>query len=351
MVWGLITHASGKVMNYCQGCKKPLRGQCVKAMGVRWHPSCFKCNGCKKPFGGKAFVVFRNRAFHPDCLKCPSCRKPVKGNYVELDKMPWHPVCAQKQTAPLCSVCRNPLTQNYFVDFWGNAFCNNHDGHPECSSCSRLVCENLTNGGMQYPDGVVICNKCSLNGVSTQERADSIAIEMRSALASVGLKLNSTQTPVKLCGRDELNDASHHDFHENHPILGVTRTTTTRQKGRILARNFDCILIQINLPEEHFRTVMIHELTHAWFFYNYYENLPLKVEEGMCVLMEYIWLRNLDTKDAEFRRKQIELSTDPIYGDGFREARESLKHMPLTSLLEFIREKKKFPGRWSSFFF
>ncbi len=338
-------------MNRCQGCKKAVKGRYVKAMGARWHESCFRCKGCKEAFAGESFVVFRNQAFHPDCLKCLGCRKPIRGSYVEYEEMPWHPACAEKQTAPLCSVCLNPLTANYFVDFWGNSFCNNHSGHPECSSCGRLVCDNLTDGGMQYPDGVVICNLCSLNGISSQERADKIAEEMRSALASVGLKLNSTQTPVRLCGRDELNGASHHNFHDNHPILGVTRTTTTHQKGRLLARNFDCILIQINLPEEHFRTVMIHELTHAWFFYNYFENLPLKVEEGMCVLMEYIWLKNLDTKDAEYRGKQIELSPDPIYGEGFREARDSLNYMPLKSLLEFIKEKKKFPNRLSSFFF
>ena len=338
-------------MNRCQGCKKAVKGRYVKAMGARWHESCFRCKGCKEAFAGESFVVFRNQAFHPDCLICPGCRKPIRGSYIEYEEMPWHPACAEKQTAPLCSVCLNPLTANYFVDFWGNSFCNNHSGHPECSSCGRLVCDNLTDGGMQYPDGVLICNLCSLNGISSQERADKIAEEMRSTLASVGLKLNSTQTPVRLCGRDELNGASHHNFHDNHPILGVTRTTTTHQKGQLLARNFDSILIQINLPEEHFRTVMIHELTHAWFFYNYFENLPLKVEEGMCVLMEYIWLKNLDTKDAEYRRKQIELSPDPIYGEGFREARDSLNYMPLKSLLEFIKEKKKFPNRLSSFFF
>lgn len=311
-------------MSICRGCNKLIVGRWVNALGTKWHP---------------------------DCLKCPGCRKPIKDEYVVLGDLLWHPICAQKQAAPLCSVCRNPLTERYFVDFWGNAFCDNHKGHPECSSCGRLVCEHLTGGGMQYPDGVVICNRCSLNGVSSQERADAIAVQMRSALASVGLKLNSTQTPVMLCQRDELNAASQHNFHDNHPILGVTRTTTTHQKGRILARNFDCILIQINLPEEHFRTVMIHELTHAWFFYNYYEDLPLQVEEGMCVLMEYIWLENLDTKEAHYRKKQIEMSPDPIYGDGFRQARKALKYLPLSSLLEFIKEKKKFPTRWSAFFY
>lgn len=338
-------------MKHCHGCKKPVRGTALKALGNRWHPGCFKCMTCRKPFAGRRYIAFGNRAFHPHCLKCPGCRKPITSEYIKHDGMPWHPVCYQKQTAPLCSVCRNPLSRHYLVDFWGNAFCNTHSSYSNCSSCGRVVCENLTGGGMQYPDGVVICNLCGLRGVATQERADKLMTEMRSALASVGLKLSSTQTPVHLCGRDELNEASRHNFHDNRPILGMARWTITRRKKQVLARNFKDILIQINLPEEHFRTVAIHELTHAWFFYNYFEDLPLKVEEGMCVLMEYIWLKNQKTKDARYRRILIEESPDPVYGDGFRAARDSLKLMPLKVLLEFIREKKKFPTKWGAFFY
>ncbi|WP_301335654.1 protein DA1 [Endozoicomonas ascidiicola] len=338
-------------MKICKGCRKPISGNVVNAMGKHWHPHCLLCKSCRQPLQGGSFVVFRKKLYHSQCVRCPGCKKPISAEYVEHNKMPWHPACIPTRGNKKCSVCRKPLTRRYFVDFWGNPYCDQHQNHPECSSCGRLVCDNLTDGAMQYPDGVVICNQCSLNGVSTQAQADQIAEEMRFALASVGLKLNSTQTPVFLCGRDELNGASHHNFHDNHPILGVTRTNTTHSRGEILARNFDCILIQINLPEEHFRTVMIHELTHAWFFYNYFLDLPLKVEEGMCVLMEYIWLKNLDTKDAEFRRKQIALTPDPIYGDGFREAREALRLMPLSKLLSYIKEKKKFPTRWAAFFY
>ena len=338
-------------MHNCQGCKRLINGHHVETRFGRWHIQCFKCNSCKQRFGNAPYIAFKGRLFHAHCFVCPGCRQVIEESYVSYRGMPWHPACAQRQTAPLCCVCRNPLPHRYLVDFWGNQFCHSHANHPECSSCGRLVCDYITDGGMQYPDGVVICNRCALHGVATQERADRIARQMRSALASIGLELNATQTPVTLCGRDELNGARHHNFHDNHPVLGVTRTTITHRRGRILARNFDRILIQINLPEEHFRTVMIHELTHAWFFYNYFENLPLKVEEGMCVLMEYIWLKNQKTKEAEFRRRQIELSCDPVYGDGFRAARQSLKYMPLSTLLLFIKQKKKFPTRFSAFFF
>lgn len=339
-------------MATCSGCKKRISGNFVTASGKSWHRQCFKCRGCKKPLKDSRFVEFGGRAFHQKCLKCPGCRKPIDGQYVEYDEMPWHPVCYRKQFSKLCSVCRGPLTKHHYLDFWGNAYCDTHDSYSHCSSCSRIVCKNLTDGGMQYPDGVVICTLCSLNGVSTQERADKLMTEMRTALASVGLKLNTTQTPLHLCDRDELNGGHRHDFHENRPILGLARWTISQTRsGKVISRNFQGILIQINLPEEHFRTVAIHELTHAWFFYNHFQDLPLEVEEGMCVLMEYIWLKSQKTKDAEYRRKIIEESPDPVYGDGFRAARDSLQLMPLDALLSFIKEKKKFPNKLTAFFY
>ncbi|MCW7552613.1 protein DA1 [Endozoicomonas gorgoniicola] len=265
--------------------------------------------------------------------------------------MPWHLDCHRKLHRPLCSVCRKPLTRNYLVDFWGNAFCNTHTNYSNCSSCGRIVCKHLTDGGMLHPDGLLICNLCTLRAVDTQERAESLLNEMRLALASVGLKLNQTQTPVILCDRDELRKASRHNFHNERPILGLAQWTTTFSGGRIIGRQFDRILIQSKLPEEHFRTIAIHELTHAWLFYNQYHDLPLQVEEGMCVLMEYIWLKNQDTKDASYRRTLIEQSRDPIYGEGFQKARAALKLMPLRVLLRYLQEKNSFPSRFSAFFY
>lgn len=338
-------------MHNCQSCRKPIHGNSIEALGSHWHPHCFNCRTCKKPLVNKTYTSFNGRPFHSRCLKCPGCRKTIKNKYIENDGMPWHLKCYQKQHHPLCDVCRKPLSKNYLVDFWGNAFCDTHQNYSNCSSCGRVVCKRITDGGMAFPDGVVICGICNLRGVSSQERGDRLMNEMREALASVGLKLNKSQAPLTLCGRDELREASRHNFHNERPILGLAQWTVTSSGGRVVARNFEGILIQKDLPEEHFRTVAIHELTHAWFFYNNYQDLPLEVEEGMCVLMEYIWLKNQNTKDAEYRRLLIEKSEDPIYGHGFRKARDSLKLLALPILLQFLKDKKKFPTRWTAFFY
>ena len=338
-------------MPTCQNCRKPIHGNDLQALGSHWHSHCFNCRTCKKPLLDSPFVSFGGRPFHPRCLRCPGCRKPIKSDYIEHAGMPWHLECYRQQHHPLCSVCRRPLPNEYMVDFWGNSFCPEHQNYSNCSSCSRIVCKQITDGGMLYPDGLVICNICNLRSVSTQQQANRLLAEMKIALASVGLNLHKSSTPITLCGRDELREASRHNFHNERPILGLARWSTSTAGGRVVARHFQDILIQKDLPEEHFRTVAIHELTHAWFFYNQYYDLPLQVEEGMCVMMEYSWLKSLDTKDAEYRRLAIENSDDPIYGEGFQKAKASLKLMPLRTLMSFIKEKGSFPTRWSAFFY
>ena len=338
-------------MPNCKKCGEKISGNYVTAMGGSWHSHCFTCASCNKSISGQQFLVFADRPYHQNCLKCRGCGLAITGSYIKHNGGAWHSRCYKYQHHPRCSVCRKPLTRRYLVDFWGNSYCITHKDFANCASCGRIVCENLTSGGMQYPDGLLICGLCGLHGVATQERADKLMNEMRSALASVGLKLNSAQAPITLCGRDELHESSRHDFHNERPILGLARWTTTTSGGRVIARTFKDILIQKNLPEEHFRTVAIHELTHAWFFYNNYRDLPLEVEEGMCVLMEYIWLKSQKTLDAKYRRTIIAQSPDPVYGDGFRKARAALKLMPLKILLKYLKEKNKFPSRLAAFFY
>ncbi|MDD7804622.1 MAG: protein DA1, partial [Endozoicomonas sp. (ex Botrylloides leachii)] len=308
------------LMPHCKRCGEKLSGSYVTAMGQSWHASCFTCTACKKAISAQDFLVFSERPYHKHCLKCRGCGKTVSGGYIKHNGGAWHSHCYRHQHYPRCSVCRKPLTRRYLVDFWGDKYCLSHKDFASCASCGRIVCEHLTSGGVQYPDGLLICTLCGLQGVYTQERAEKIVQEMRSALASVGLKLNRAQVPVKLCGRDQLHESSRHEFHNERPILGLARWSITTSGGRVVARTFKDILIQTNLSEAHFRTVAIHELTHAWFFYNNYRNLPLEVEEGMCVLMEYIWLKNQKTMDAKYRQTVIVKSSDPIYGDGFRQA-------------------------------
>ncbi|MCK5893616.1 MAG: protein DA1 [Endozoicomonadaceae bacterium] len=338
-------------MSLCHGCRKPLSGDVVQAMGKQWHRSCFVCAGCGFSLADTQFTVFKGQPWHIGCLCCPGCQKPVQNQYIEQEGKPWHVACFHQYFTPKCSVCGKAFQGSYLQDFWGNCYCAEHSHYDRCVSCSRIICGPLTGGGMRFPDGIVICNLCCESGVVTVQRAELIAVEMRQALKTIGLNLVNVATPVHLAGRDELYRFSRHQHHEEHALLGLARWQITMSGKRIVGRSFQNIIIQQHLPEFHFRTVMIHELCHAWFFYNHYEGLPLEVEEGMCVLMEYLWLRTQKTEQSAYFIHRIKAATDPIYGEGFRQARQALKRLSMRLLLQYLKENRCFPSAIAAFFY
>ena len=341
-------------MYLCARCKKKIAGKPLKALNKHWHRHCFRCTKCKLPIQTTNFAIYKKQPYHFNCLKCQGCGMALGNQYVEHNNTLWHPECYYHTISPLCAVCTKPLRGKYYQDFWGNRFCASHINYAKCSSCQRIVCDQLTHGGVRYPDGVVICNLCSENAVKTQQRADYLVSDMRLELQKLGLSLGNAVVPSKLADRDELRTHARHNFHDERPILGLALKGkyTDPRTGRVVKRKLEYILIQKNLPELHFRTIAIHELTHAWFFYSRYpEHLPLVVEEGMCVLMEYLWLKKQGTREAKFRMHAIEQSTDPIYGFGFQQAKKARERLPLKMLMQYIKEKHKFPSAIAAFFY
>ncbi len=311
-----------------------------------------RCHKCNKPISGQYVRAF-DKVWHNDCFLCAGCKKPIRGQFLKKAGQPWHPHCFQKAFIPNCDVCSKPLTDRYLQDYWGNKYCATHKNYATCTSCHRVVCGPITDGGMRFPDGLTICHLCTRTGVTTQAKAEILMNEMKEALKGLGLNLFQADTPIRLADRDELHANSRHNNHDEHPLLGLAKWSTSYVGKRIVGRQFEEIIIQTNLPEDHFRTIAIHELGHAWFFYNnpLGKKLPLFVEEGLCVLLEYLWLKKLNTEDAKFRIKLIESSPDPIYGKGFRAARKALKHLSLSSLVRYSLDKGRFPSAIAAFFY
>ncbi|MBE8215929.1 MAG: protein DA1 [Endozoicomonadaceae bacterium] len=232
-----------------------------------------------------------------------------------------------------------------FQDFWGNRFCIDHQYYlDQCTSCGRLICEALTEGGFRYPDGLIMCSLCDRRGIFSVERAEILLKDMRYELKLNGLDLGEAEVPIRLVDRNELFRRSRRSSNEGHLLLGLTRGMLSSIKDKVVDKRFMEILIQRGLPDEQFKLVAIHELCHAWIFYRGIHHLSLKIEEGLCVLSEYLWLERQKMPEAEFWKQQLLENPDLIYGDGFRQALQCLQLMPLPRMMRYIEENKKFPG-------
>lgn len=107
----------------CASCDQPIRGDCINALGAKWHPEHFVCNYCHKAFVGGAFYEHNNK---PYCethfyqvtgAVCAGCGKPVSGRVLNALDRKWHPEHF------VCSFCMNPLSGGAFKEEKGKAYC------------------------------------------------------------------------------------------------------------------------------------------------------------------------------------------------------------------------------------
>jgi hypothetical protein len=94
----------------------------------------------------------------------------------------------------------------------------------------------------------------------------------------------------------------------------------------------------VSLPRLQLGAVLAHELCHAFMHLLRFPRLPPTVEEGVCELWANLWLQavadgseqqtNCDDDsivrtsevEASSRLLQMRRNTDPVYGDGLRNA-------------------------------
>jgi len=78
------------------GCRKPIIGRSLTAMGRVWHPEHFCCHHCHTPFAGSQFYEKDGLPYcqmHYEQLfgrPCGKCGKPVTHNGVESLGKIWH---------------------------------------------------------------------------------------------------------------------------------------------------------------------------------------------------------------------------------------------------------------------
>ena len=112
----------------CAKCTLRVKGDCLRALGKQWHPTCFVCGHCKQPFGNVSFYLEDNV---PYCqrdwnllftTKCCSCSLPIGASdkWIEALNKSYHVDCFR------CSVCQLKLEGSTFYCKGGKPFCKMH---------------------------------------------------------------------------------------------------------------------------------------------------------------------------------------------------------------------------------
>jgi paxillin len=119
----------------CAMCNKPIIGDCMEAMGKKFHVDHFVCQSCQTPLGGG--VQFFEANGKPNCVdchkaliapKCGSCNEAILDRCVTALGKKWH------VHHFVCAACQQPFTSQFFQ----------RDGMPYCTSLSCLAAALLS---------------------------------------------------------------------------------------------------------------------------------------------------------------------------------------------------------------
>ena len=327
----------------CAGCGKPITGTYTTALNRTWHPEHFVCARCGRPFQGQSFYERDGKAY---CqrdydelfgMRCAAGGELIgQRRYFEKDGKAYCEDHYWERFGKRCAIGGEILKGPYQVNSWGDTYCDAHShGLDRCFSCGRPICERLTGGGVRYADGRAMCARCRRTAVDDIRAGQQSMSKVRAELARQGIDLQRIETPLRLVDQAELSRRSDKPY--NTKPAGMACHKQMSQDGRVVECTVDEILILHGLPREHFETIAAHELMHTYLFMNAYPPMEPRVEEGLCELAEYLWLQRQRTPEAAYRLELMDDNKDPIYGEGFRLARQALQRTTLLKLLAHVK--------------
>ncbi|CAH0478496.1 unnamed protein product [Peronospora belbahrii] len=350
-----------------------------------------QCPGCKEEIKYGPRTNVNGKAYHPDCFRCTACHGKFTSNKFQVkDGEYYDHECYKQLFHPRCDVCEDfipyqPGTQKIsykVMPFWDLKYCAEHDNCDRCCSCQRIEPIDPGRHFHTLTDGRKICYDCCKFVVLDSNEAKGVVKEVWAYMKNIGINL--PKIPVYLVESPVLNEhrKAHKKtdtlMHGNNPVIGhVTRGLCLSEVSQIQhmvrsgkhavpqvtsvekTRSVNAILILYGLPYDLTASVLAHEATHAFIKLrdDFPDSIPPKIEEGICQLMSYLFLkykhmmerkeckkRTYDGRLRKYYMQQLKNDLSPVYGDGFREAYVAYKRVnSLQEMFDAIRHHASFP--------
>lgn len=182
--------------------------------------------------------------------------------------------------------------------------------HADCLFCGARLPRNVRG------NGPAVCDACRARAIDRQQDVRRELPRIRSELSRLGISLTG-RVKVDLVESGELQR-----------IPGATvwtqGVTVWRQDPRTNTSQIR-IGIAAGLPFEAFAMTVGHEAGHAWLVQRGAKIQHSLVEEGFCNTISAAWAKQHGTDLALRLRAALALDPDPVYGDGYRLVRDSMR--------------------------
>ncbi|HEU5470199.1 MAG TPA: protein DA1 [Actinophytocola sp.] len=218
----------------------------------------------------------------------------------------------------------------------GELTCLSHPVSGHCAFCAAVATNPRGPGWQDVGAGRLRCPGCAAEAVNTVEDVRARLGGIRKELADLGFALHS-RVRVLLATAAELSGTPVGRQH-GQP-LGVTELRPTGGRTADVAR----IRVLAGLPGTMFGRVIAHELGHAWLAQFGARPLEPTIEEGVCELIAYAWLKRANTPFALALRGQLLTNPDPIYGTGARTVHAATRRHGLETVITSLATSGHLP--------
>ena len=237
--------------------------------------------------------------------------------------------------SPRCTICHVAPAGVVEVSLHGEVTCTVHEVRGRCVFCSRPHSSDAPPGWRSFSRRLR-CPTCLVGAVETQAEVRARLPAVRVHMAAIGVEL-APRVRVRVIDPKEVDHLVGED--EGNLLVGLTdQWISAGQPVRVAG-----IRILKGLPPIHFGRAVAHEIGHAWLAQQGAVELPPAIEEGVCELFAYAWLKRQGPPIAARLREALRTNPDRTYGGGFRAVHAATRTTDVGAVLAAVLRTGRLP--------
>lgn len=212
-----------------------------------------------------------------------------------------------------------------------------------CGTCSRIFPKRNAIKEQFFADGRMTCGPCLRDGIFKLDLLKEVEKRIWPTLMQVGFAKPKGKITLQLVDRTTLlREAAKISASGN--LRGLTLTKYKVVKGgKNPGTTFEHrIFVLSGLPYVECVSVLAHEHIHIWLNERFIESTP-PIVEGFCNLASSLVLQKEKSKLSSILLENMDKSSSPVYGAGYRMMKQKLAQAGWPALLNELKKKSSPP--------
>ena len=208
-----------------------------------------------------------------------------------------------------CIYCKQNICGLYLRDDYGHCA---HENHAiQCFSCGQFI----TIKDIKLADGRPLCLRCSKMAVVEDSHIEWVRNKVLGMYRKINLSDIRADIPIELIDYKQMLKLRRNPSFCSAHQYGLTISSSSSFVNRT---KWEHKIYMLNhLHRVAFAGILAHELFHVWQNEKML-NLSPALCEGLCNLGSYLMFGQIEHEISRVLSHQMEISPDPIYGNGFR---------------------------------